>query len=207
MLILKNRNIYYNNNKILISKGISTGLPSSCIVFTFIIEEIIDEWLEQNKKNFKIDIDFNLNIYVDDFYIKIYNISKTHIILITLIKILYKYKLYINFNKSKIDKHLYNCSKLTKKLKILQEYDLYLGIPFTRDINLYKNIILSQFYKKHNLYYDWYRIYNILNCNEVNNNLNKIRGFMFYKLKPLLVINNDDNLNDKIIDFIKNFIL
>ena len=31
--------------------------------------------------------------------------------------------------------------------------------------------------------------------------------FMFYKLKPLLVINNDDNLNDKIIDIIKNFIL
>ena len=30
---------------------------------------------------------------------------------------------------------------------------------------------------------------------------------MFYKLKPLLVINNNDNLNDKIIDFIKNFIL
>jgi hypothetical protein len=210
MLILKNRNIYYNNNKLLVSKGISTGLPSSCIIFTFIIEEIIDEWLYKNKNIFEINIDFNINIYVDDFYIKIYNISKTHIILFSLIEILKKYKLYINFNKSKIDKHLYNCSQLTQKLKILHEYNLYLGIPFTRNIELYKNIILSLFHNKYNLYYNWNRIYNILTLNEINQNLNKIRGFMYYKLKPLLLLYdnlNNNNLNDRIIYLIKNYIL
>ena len=142
MIILTNRIIKYNNKNINISKGIPTGLPSSILVFTFIMEEIIIRWMKIN--NFLNNIDFIINIYVDDIYIKILNISKTHLIISSLINQFNKYKLFINFNKSRIDNNLSVFFEIANNFKELKNTDLYLGIPFTRNIKLYKNIILQR---------------------------------------------------------------
>jgi hypothetical protein len=183
MLILSNRTIKYNNEKINVTKGISTGLPSSTLIFTFIMDEIIFRWMK--KYNFYNNIDFILNIYIDDFYIKILNHSKTNLIISSLISYLNKFKLYINYNKSKIDYNLHNLSTITRKFKMLQETDLYLGIPFTRNIPQYISIILQELERKHKLSYQWSEIMYILQV-EHHRHKNIIMGFMYYKLTPLM---------------------
>jgi hypothetical protein len=195
MIIIKNRIIKYKKSFINISKGIPTGLPSSILVFTLIFEEIISEWLENN--NFKNNIDFILNIYVDDIYIKIINLSKTDIIINTLIEILTKYKLNINYDKSKISNTLNNSI-----FNSLSESDLYLGIPFTRNILVYMPIILNNFNKKHNRKYNWINIYNILLL-KTHKDYKLLNGFLNYKLYPL--INNNTNINI-IEEYINNYI-
>jgi hypothetical protein len=215
MIILKERVVNFNyNNKlnknsknffeiksknkkiIKISKGIPTGLPSSILVFTFIMEEIILEWMEENR--FYNYIDFIINIYVDDIYIKFLNLNKINLIITSLINQFNKYKLFINFNKSKIDKNLLKYN-LLYKFKELNETDLYLGIPFTRNKILYSNIIIKNLYKKHKLNYTWLEIYDIL-ISENHKDKKKLVGFLNYKLKPLQ--NNNDNLCDLIKTFI-----
>ena len=161
MCIITNRVITYMKKIIKVSKSIPTGLPSSMLVFTYIIEEIIIRWLSENINYFHINIDFILNIYIDDIYIKIINLSKTNIIIESLTKILNKYKLNISYDKSRISSNLNN-----NTFKILCNTDLYLGIPFTRDIPLYLSIIINEFYKKHNLPYTWFDIYNIIQSND-----------------------------------------
>jgi hypothetical protein len=185
MIILKNRTIHYKNININVYKGIPTGLPSSILVFTFVIDEIIYRWIKKN--DFKINVDFIINIYVDDFYIKILNTSKTIKIISSLIKYLNFYKLNINFEKSKIDKDL----NYMFKFKELKETDLYLGIPYTRNILLYSNIILKELYKKHKLKYSWNAIYDIL-LSGSNFNKKLLIGFMNYKLKPLFTETNNN---------------
>jgi hypothetical protein len=192
MIIIKNRTIIYNKTKINVLKSIPTGLPSSCLVFTYIMDEIIYRFLNDNKHNFLINIDFIINIYFDDIYVKILDISKTYLIIDSLINILNKYKFKISYDKSKISKTLnYN------KFQELVETDLYLGIPFTRDINTYMKIILNECNNKKKFNYTWNNIYHIL----VNNLEHKqiLLGYLNYKLKPIL--NNMD-----IIDFIHSFI-
>ena len=193
MTIIKNRIVRYKKYEIKVNKGIPTGLPSSTIIFTLIIEEIIYRWT--NKYKFKQYHDFILNIYVDDIYIKIINNSKTKLIINSLMSYLNKYKLYINFKKSRADINLNLAfTQLTNK-------DCYLGIPFTRDKYLYSTIILDNLYQKHNLRLNWLEIFDILNSNEYDNRKSILYGFLNYKLKPL----NYNNLY--IIDYIAyNFI-
>ena len=185
MIILQNRIITYNKHIINVFKGIPLGLPSSILIFTLIIEEIINLWLNDNINNFTIDIDFILNIYVDDFYIKIINYNKKDIIVTSLITYLTKYKLIINFNKSKVDTTLYSNNSLINKFKALTPLDFYLGIPFTRDIKLYMMLILNDLYERHTIKYTWGEIYSILlNANDPENKL--LTGYMNYKLKPII---------------------
>ena len=197
MIILTKRVIRFKENIIRVTKSLPTGLPSSALIFTFIIEEIIIQWLTDTK--FKINEDLILNIYIDDFYIKILNLSKKDLILSTLIKYLTKYKLIINYKKSKVNKNLYSNNSIYNQFQELSNNDLYLGIPFTRDIILYKNIILQELYKKHQLSYTWQEIYDIIIS--LNHDKKKLLiGYLNYKLKPLI---NFDNLTD----FIKNHLI
>jgi len=197
MTILTNRIIKYKNTPIKVFKGVPTGLPTSTLIFTFIIEEIIIRWMNDN--SFINNNDFIINIYIDDIYIKFLNISKINKIISSLIIYLTRYNFNINFNKSKIDKKLYNFSSITQQFKILNEKDLYLGIPFTRNYKLYNKIILENLYKKHKLNYNWKDIYNII-IDTNHKYYKKIFGFMNYKLKPLL--NNNNNIYDLIKIFI-----
>ena len=196
MIILTNRIIKYKNQIIKVSKSISTGLPSSLLVFTYILEEIFLRWLDENIYNFQINIDFILNIYVDDIYIKILNFEKKDIIINSIIQILSKYYFNISYKKSRISKNLLN-----NNFKELLPNDLYLGIPFTRDIPLYMSIILNECNKNYNSNYTWNQIFEILNNEIIKNNKKKrkLNGYLNYKLKPIL-----NNLNVK--DFIEEFL-
>jgi hypothetical protein len=194
MTIIKNRKLYYNNNLVSISKGISTGLPSSNLVFTLVLEEILFRWF--SRYNFKNNEDFIMSIYVDDIYLKILQKQEANKIVQSLIKFLELYKLNINISKSRVCPNLK--VDLPNKLTIT---DFYLGIPFTRDIELYGKLILSDF-QKNKLNLSWIEIYNNLCKKESDDNTKKIIGYFNYKLKPLL--KNDDDLNSK--DILKEFI-
>ena len=104
--------------------------------------------------------------------------------------ILTKYKLYVNKQKSKADPKL-NISYLGE----LTINDLYLGIPFTRNILVYMPIILNNFNKKHNRKYNWIDIYNILllkthkDYKLLNGFLRHFRLLLMLDLKYLLNFN------------------
>lgn len=183
MIIIKNRKLYYNGLLIKCSKGIPTGLPSSNIIFTFALEEIIFRWL--NYTNYSNNIDFIINIFVDDIYIKILNILNADNIISSLIMFLNNYKLYVNKNKSKADPNL----KLTIINNNLVPSTYYLGIPFTRDIKLYGELILKEF-QINKINISWNQIYDILISNESSKEKKIIIGFMNYKLKPFINKNN-----------------
>jgi hypothetical protein len=185
MVILRNRELYYNNNIVPISKGIPTGLPSSNLVFTLALEEIIFRWLVHN--GYKNNVDFMLNVYVDDIYIKIINLLKTHDVVTSLTEHLAKYKLYVNKAKSKAS---YNLNLID--LNELKENDYYLGIPFTRNKKLYGELILKEF-QKNKINLSWESIYNKLSSDDKDEMVPIIFGFMNYKLKPIM--NNNDMSN------------
>ena len=181
MILLKYRLLYIKNSNIKQKylKGIPSGLPSSTLIFTLFIEEIIYRWLFKNNYQFLINIDFYIYIYVDDIYIKIKNRLKTNIIINSLIESLNDAKLFININKCK--------SNLPNNLHFpkLLTTDLYLGIPFTRNKLIYHHIILKNFNDKYNVQYNWITLHNILiNNNTINKK--KVCGFLLYKLAPII---------------------
>jgi len=193
MTIMKNRKLYYNNNLITISKGIPTGLPSSNLVFTLVLEEILFRWF--TKYNYKNYEDFIMSIYVDDIHMKILKKQNANKIITGLIDYLGLYKLNINISKSRV------CPNLQVDLpNKLSNKDFYLGIPFTRDIELYGKLILSDF-QKNKLNLSWIQIYDILCKEKSDDTTKKIIGYFNYKLNPLL-----DNNNENSKDVIKNFI-
>jgi hypothetical protein len=196
MTILKNRELYYNNNLINISKGISTGLPSSNLVFTLALEEILFRWF--NKYNYKNNEDFIMSIYVDDIYMKILQKHNANKIVQSLINHLELYKLNINITKSKV------CPDLEVDLpNKLSPKDFYLGIPFTRDVKLYGELILLEF-QKNKMNLSWLEIYDNL-CKEKSDEITKIIiGYLNYKLKPLIVQNENEQNKETIKKFIFN---
>jgi hypothetical protein len=101
MYILKEREIFFDNKKINYQKGLPIGLPSSNLVFSLIIDEIIFRWKNQNEHLFEIGKDFKLNIYVDDIYIKLFNLNIKDSVIITLIDILHLWKFKMPILKAK----------------------------------------------------------------------------------------------------------
>ncbi len=193
LIILKNRELYYNKIKVRIEKGIPTGLPSSTLVFLLCIEEIITRWL--NKYKYTTD-DFMLNIFVDDIYIKMINVNEANNIVLSLIDYLLNYNLKININKCKAD------LMLGLNFKPILETDCYLGIPFTRNISKYGSIILDEYYKRNNFKMSWLDIYHELKNNK-SNNYKHYFGYFNYKLKPLLTYNNIEPNKENMLEFIK----
>jgi hypothetical protein len=177
--IIRQRVIYYKENKITFKKGIPTGLPSSNIIFSIIMDEIIHEWLTEFKDIFEIYKDFIINVFVDDIYLKLVNLNMKDIIVKSLVDKFKKYKFNVNYEKCKADEKLQ-----LEFFTNLEEEDMYLGIPFTRDLKKYSKFILNTFNKKHNKNYTYEDIYH-------NNNIPK--GFFNYKLKPLM--KDDENVS------------
>jgi hypothetical protein len=206
LLILKNRNFYYKKKKIDVHCGLSQGLPSSDFIFTLFFQEIIYIWLKDNILIFKINVDFILNVYVDDIYIKILNLILANNIIESLTVTLEKYELNINKQKSKADPILQIDS-----LEELTDKDIYLGIPFTRNIFNYKNIILEEYKKKHECrelnIKTWNEMYAyIINKDTKKNILNHLFGYLTYKLKPLISYYHGTDCKctkELIIDFIQ----
>ncbi len=198
-IILKNRNIYYENKLLDVNNGIPVGLPSTIIIFNFIMEEIILRWLNNND----LMNHFKLTIFVDDILFEFNSVDKINFILINFINYIKKYGLNINKKKFKISPNLYN-----KILGVeLSNNDFYLGIPFTRDIQLYGTLILKSFQEKYMHRYSWNDIYLFIISNNINKNC--IMGFISFKLKPLIEYisttpNNNTKINQNtIISFIK----
>jgi hypothetical protein len=182
MLILKNRIIYYDNFIINVSSGIPLGLPSSNIIFHFMIDEIISRWLENNKKYCN---NFILNIFVDDIYFefdKLISINEINYLIINLMNYFKNYGLIINRNKIKFGSNIY-----TKKIgNLLLETDLYLGIPFTRNIEKYGEIILNQFNERYYANLTWSNIYEYISTK--TNCSNSLTSYFCFKLKPIIGI-------------------
>jgi hypothetical protein len=180
MYILRERELFFKDKKINYQKGLPTGFPSSNMVFSLIMDEIIFRWKTQNKGLFEIGKDFKLNIYVDDIYIKLFNLSIKDPLVITLVDTLHEYGFKVNFEKCKADEKL-DLEFFTN----LQETDMYLGIPFTRNIKTYSDILLKR-YGNNETYNS---IYNKLK-QEDHPERKQIFGFFNYKFKPLM--NNED---------------
>ena len=180
MYLIKQRVIYYKDKVINFKKGIPTGLPSSNIIFSLIMDEIIHEWLSENNELFKISKDFTLNIFVDDIYLKLHNLSIKDIIVKTLIDKFIKYKFNVNFEKCKADKNLQ-----LEFFTNLEDTDYYLGIPFTRETNKYIELIVNKFNVSHNTKYTFADLYNIIKNKDPNMKI--IFGYLNYKLKPLFL--------------------
>jgi hypothetical protein len=198
MLLLKNRLVYYDNFIINVSSGIPLGLPSSNIVFHFMIDEIISRWLENNKKYYS---NFILNIFVDDIYLefdKFITINEINYLITNFINYFKNYGLKINRNKIKFGSNIY-----TKKIgNLLLETDLYLGIPFTRNIEKYGEITLNQFNERYYTNLTWSNIYEYISTK--TNCSNSLTSYFCFKLKPIIGI----YVNKKILlEFIKTHYL
>ncbi len=198
MLILVSRELFYNKEKIEVSKGIPTGLPSSTLIFTLVMEEIIYRWC--NETQYKNLTEFIMNVYVDDIYLKILDISNANTIVTSLINYLTKYKLMVNKLKSRADKKLH-----LEDFPELLETDCYLGIPFTRDIQKYGKIVLEEFNKK-KMIIDWNEIVDILSKNNDKKLVPKLMGFFLYKFSPFIKW-EENNSRNQIINFIKTHYL
>lgn len=205
--ILQNRRFEFKKNKINVKKGISQGFPSSTLIYTIFLMEIINNW--KRKININIDQYMILNIYVDDIYIKFksYSIINNYL-LCTLINEFKLNNIIINNLKCFGDKKL----NLSFEYNDFNKYSMYLGIPFTRNPKEYINCIMHDFFKKkHNLIKDLKIIfgnkkipnnsivlqhfYNIICSNDINNKILKqnITGFFRYKFKPFSLNKMDNN--------------
>lgn len=204
LTIIKNRKVYYNNKLVNIQKGVPTGLPSSGLIFTLCMEEIIYRWMNSTstvfgpREKYVNNKDFVLNVYVDDIYIKILNKQKTFEIVYSLIDELNKYNLFVNYPKCKADESL-----MFLNFDKIKPTDFYLGIPFTRDIKLYKKLILNDFNKRNNYNDSWSDIYYRIQYHDTDSRLyQSTYGFMIYKLKPLMISNEMNREN--MCEFIKD---
>jgi len=185
LYLIKQRIVCFKDKQIIFKKGIPTGLPSSNIIFSLIMEEIITEWQNENKELFTINKDFTLNIFVDDIYLKLTNLSIKDIIVKTLIDKISFYKFRVNFEKCKADEKLQ-----LEFFTNLHESDYYLGIPFTRDLRYYSDIILKKYNNQNNNMDTYSILYNKLV--EKHDDYKAIYGYFNYKLKPLM--NNKETL-------------
>lgn len=141
--IITNTNIYFDKVKIKRNKGIPTGLPSSNLVFTMIMEQIFYEFT-MIKPDFTKFFDFY--VYVDDIAI----IVKDNTINIKdyidcLLNIFDYYMFKCNSKKCNISK---NISSNYKNFEIITPETKYLGIYFSRNLKEYINIIIKEYNEK-----------------------------------------------------------
>ena len=200
MYLLRNRRCYFLNNKVKVSKGITTGLCSSAIIFTLLFDEIFTEYIEILKRNnIKLGVDYNLRIYMDDICIKLNKTDLANYIFDMLIKLLGFNRYKINKDKCKVSRNLD-----IPNVKKIVDGDFYLGLPFSSSIKNYLDIIFDQFKKKH-INIDVLEIKRLLRLKKIYQDLpildeitRKINGFFQYKLYGLNKYNLDVKSEDLI---------
>lgn len=173
LFLISNRVIKYKNNTINFSKSLATGLPSSTIVYSLLMEQIIYEWNTSNKYSKEIDI----NTYVDDIFIEFIKLNNCQKITSSLINHFEKYNFKINSEKTKTNCKLLNYSKI-------KYFDCYLGMPFAKDKNTYIKVCINLFHRK---YYSITikEIIHFLLIKKYNPIKSHITGFFNYKLYGL----------------------
>ena len=175
LFLISNRVIKYKNKKINFYKSLATGLPSSTIVFSLLMEQIIYEWNISHEFSKEVII----NTYVDDIFIEFLKTINCQKITNSLIKQFEKYNFIINKEKTKTNCQLLNYSKINS-------FDCYLGMPFAKDKNTYIKVCLDLFQKK---YYSitTKEIIKFLLIEKYDKVKNQITGFFNYKLYGLKV--------------------
>ena len=173
MFLNTNRIIKYNEKMINFSKSLATGLPSSTLVFSLMIEQIIYEWkLKEN-----IGENLIINTFVDDLYLEFNCTDKSLEHINSLIAYLESYDLIINKEKTKTNIVHLPFSQIDKS-------DCYLGLPFCSNK---KDYILECI----NLFQEKYYKLNIKQLIDiVEDDSSKVKkeiiGFFNYKLYGLL---------------------
>ena len=180
MFLNTNRCILFQNRKIKCNRSIATGLPSSTIIFSLLIEEIIYQWKNVNKYT-----DVIVNTFVDDMYIELSDTSDSLELINSLISFLKKFNLIINESKTKT-----NITNLPYSQ--IEDSDCYLGMPFAKKYDDYIKECIRMFNEK------YYQITSddIIDIIESDNSKKKIKneiiGFFNYKLYGLKKFNDSD---------------
>jgi len=176
MFLNSQRNICYNSNSIKIKKSIGTGLPSSTIVFSLLIEEVIYQWY--NKENCKDEV--KVNTYVDDMFLEFKSLERVEYLINSLFNMLTEYKFIVNKSKT-----LTNINGLG--FPLIEENDCYLGLPFASNKDTYISNCIDLF---KNRYYDITKkeIVDILKSENYPKVKKEILGFFNYKLHGLKLL-------------------
>ena len=172
--IITNSNIFYEKIKIKRNKGIPTGLPSSNIVFTMIMEEIFYQFIKVKPDFIK---HFNYYVYVDDIAIEVLNKNvdiKSYID--TLLKFFDYYMFKCNPKKCIISD---NIKDNYKNFQVINEQTKYLGIYFTRNQKVYIDNVINEYNEKKNK--DFKFIHEMIKYNK-----NSAKLFLKYKLNPFI---------------------
>jgi len=190
MGLLTTTKMTFNDVPIPLRTSLPTGPTSSSGIIAFIFDELIHLWLQTIR--FKINDDFIIKIYVDDIYIKLISveaITAASEIVQSLWNFIQSFLFTVNLVKSNADPDLKIMIKKTldspeaEPLPALKDTDKYLGVPYTRDINKYFNVILAEFSNKRvqfKSFNSWYFIYNIIDNPA-------ILGYLRWKLKPFFL--------------------
>ena len=189
MFLNTNRCILFQNNKINCYRSIATGLPSSTIVFSLLIEEIIYQWKKEVNAS-----DVIVNTYVDDMYLEFNDTSNSLFLVDSLIKFLKKYNLIINESKTKTNIETLPYSQIEKS-------DCYLGLPFADN----KEDYIAECVKMFNDRYYNLTVDEIVDI--IKNDDRKVRkeiiGFFNYKLYGLKKF--EKNLEIDVLNILDNF--
>lgn len=183
LFLICNRVIKFKNNIIKMKKSIATGLPSSTLVFSLLIEQIIYQWQNLDSKNKGLKI----NTYVDDIFIEFLSTDCYSEVTESLINYLAKYNLKVNPNKTKTNIISLPYSQITSS-------DTYLGLPFANNVKTYIKECIVMYQNKHNKSTAKQLIDILLDENQQLMH-KRINGFFNYKFYGLNRFN--DNLFDK----------
>ena len=189
MFLNSNRCILFKKNNIKCYRSIATGLPSSTIVFSLLIEEIIYQW--KNKVDAK---DVIVNTYVDDMYLEFIDTSNCQYLVNSLIELLASHNLIINESKTKTNIETLPYSQIEKS-------DCYLGLPFANDKNEYIDECIKMFKDRYyNISVE--DIIDILENDDHKRVRKEIMGFFNYKFYGL---NKFEKIDINVLDILKEF--
>ena len=173
MFLNTNRCIKFNSKTIKFNKSIATGLSSSTIVFSLLIEQLVYEWLNKENCNNQVLI----NTFVDDMYLEFKDTKNAFQLVKSLIKYLNDHKLVINTSKTKTNIDNLPYDKINKS-------ECYLGMPFALNEKDYIEECIFMFKDK---YYD-IEVENMIDILESEEHMKvrkEILGFFNYKFYGL----------------------
>jgi hypothetical protein len=193
LFLIGNRIIKFKNNIIKMKKSIATGLPSSTLVFSLLIEQIIYQWQNLDPKNKQLKI----NTYVDDIFIEFLSTDCYSEITESLINYLGRYNLKVNPNKTKTNIVSLPYSQLASS-------DTYLGLPFANSVKTYIKECITMYQNKHHNKTAKQLVEILLDKDQVMMH-KTINGFFNYKFYGLNRFN--DTLFDKKTDVLTILLL